>query len=108
MMSLGRAHRLYLLNRIDRLKRRGVKWTAEEVAGCYTMEQFLDYLEARGDDEAEAAPCYCFEVGRRSAPGCRHDYIDSGVYKLSAGVFYHRRWAARTTSRRRRSAGRPR
>ena len=107
MMSLGRAHRLYLLNRIDRLKRRGVRWTAEEVAGCYTMEQFLDYLEARGDDEAEAAPCYCFEVGRRSAPGCRHD-IDSGVYKLSAGVFYHRRWAARTTSRRRRSAGRPR
>eukprot|EP00439_Symbiodinium_sp_Y106_P083626 s561_g23.t2 len=45
-----------LLNRLDRLERRGVRWTAEEVAACYTMEQFLDYLEARQDDGTEAAP----------------------------------------------------
>eukprot|EP00439_Symbiodinium_sp_Y106_P084358 s126_g25.t1 len=55
MMSLGRSHRLYLLNRLDRLERQGVRWTAEEVASCYTMEQFLDYLEDRQVAEAERA-----------------------------------------------------
>ncbi|CAE7250266.1 ATJ20 [Symbiodinium sp. CCMP2592] len=55
MMSLGRSHRLYLLNRLERLERRGVTWTQEEVRNCYTMEQFLDYLEARADAEAERA-----------------------------------------------------
>ncbi|CAE7836995.1 ATJ20 [Symbiodinium sp. CCMP2592] len=55
MMSLGRAHRLYLLNRLERLERQGVTWTQEEVGNCYTMEQFLDYLEARVGAEAERA-----------------------------------------------------
>ncbi|CAE7194940.1 unnamed protein product [Symbiodinium sp. CCMP2592] len=31
MMSLGRSHRLHLLNRLERLERRGVTWTQEEV-----------------------------------------------------------------------------
>ncbi|CAE7492834.1 GLT8D1, partial [Symbiodinium sp. CCMP2592] len=47
MMSLGRSHRLYLLNRLERLERRGVTWTQEE--------QFLDYLEARVNADAERA-----------------------------------------------------
>ncbi|CAE7583712.1 unnamed protein product [Symbiodinium sp. CCMP2592] len=55
MMSLGRSHRLYLLNRLERLERQGVTWTQDEVGNCYTMEQFLDYLEARVDAEAERA-----------------------------------------------------
>ena len=54
MMSLGRSHRLQLLSRLDRLERQGVRWTAEEVASCYTMEQFLDYLEARRESEVAA------------------------------------------------------
>ena len=52
MMSLGRSHRL---NRLGSLERQGVRWTAEEVASCYTMEQFLDYLEDRQVAEAERA-----------------------------------------------------
>ncbi|CAE7468675.1 unnamed protein product [Symbiodinium sp. CCMP2592] len=47
MMSLGRSHRLHLLNRLERLERRGVTWTQEE--------QFLDYLEARVNADAERA-----------------------------------------------------
>ncbi|CAE7222421.1 unnamed protein product [Symbiodinium sp. KB8] len=30
MLSLGKSHRLYLLNRLDQLERRGVTWTQEE------------------------------------------------------------------------------
>ncbi|CAE7342193.1 unnamed protein product [Symbiodinium sp. CCMP2592] len=55
MMSLGRSHRLYLLNRLERLERQGVTWTQDEVGDCYTMEQFLDYLEARVRADAERA-----------------------------------------------------
>ncbi|CAE7245307.1 unnamed protein product [Symbiodinium sp. CCMP2592] len=55
MMSLGRSHRLYLLNRLERLERQGVTWTQDEVGNCYTMEQFLDYLEARVNADAERA-----------------------------------------------------
>ena len=32
-----------------RLERRGVRWTAEEVAGRYTMEQFPDYTSKLGE-----------------------------------------------------------
>ena len=42
MLSLGRSHRLSLLDRLDRIEQRGVTWTQEEVDGCLTMEQFLD------------------------------------------------------------------
>eukprot|EP00439_Symbiodinium_sp_Y106_P070388 s1068_g12.t1 len=44
------------LNRLERLERQGVTWTAEEVAQFVTMEQFLDYLEARNAGHAGAAP----------------------------------------------------
>ncbi|OLP88855.1 hypothetical protein AK812_SmicGene29723 [Symbiodinium microadriaticum] len=54
MLSLGRSHRLGLLDRLDRLERRGFTWTQEEVDNCLTMEQFLDYLEARGINQSDA------------------------------------------------------
>ena len=47
MLSLGRAHRLGLLNRLHRLEQQGVTWTQEDVDRCLTMERFLDYLENR-------------------------------------------------------------
>ncbi|CAE7872968.1 unnamed protein product [Symbiodinium sp. KB8] len=47
MLSLGRAHRLGLLNRLHRLEQQGVTWTQEDVDRCLTMERFLDYLETR-------------------------------------------------------------
>ena len=47
MLSLGRAHRQGLLDRLARLEQQGVSWTQEEVDRCLTMEQFLDYLEDR-------------------------------------------------------------
>ena len=53
MMSLGQSHRLYLLRRLSAFKRRVVQWTQEEVESCMTMEQFLDYLDAR-EREAES------------------------------------------------------
>ena len=46
MLSLGRAHRLGLLDR-HRLEQQGVTWTQEDVDRCLTMERFLDYLENR-------------------------------------------------------------
>ncbi|OLP80382.1 hypothetical protein AK812_SmicGene39225 [Symbiodinium microadriaticum] len=54
MLSLGRSHRLGLLDRLDRLERRGFTWTQEEVDNCVTMEQFLDYLEVRGVNQPDA------------------------------------------------------
>ena len=47
MLSLGRAHRLGLLDRLHRLEQQGVTWTQEDVDRCLTMERFLDYLENR-------------------------------------------------------------
>ena len=41
---------------VDRLERQGVTWTTEEVADCITMEQFLDYLEARAAEQGGTAP----------------------------------------------------
>ena len=47
MLSLGRAHRLGLLDRLHRLEQQGVTCTQEHVDPCLTMERFLDYLENR-------------------------------------------------------------
>ena len=68
MMSLGRAHRLYLLNRLDRLERQGATWTTEEVADCITMEHKLDYLEARGAEQGETAPSAPATTSKAAGP----------------------------------------
>ncbi|CAE7278645.1 unnamed protein product [Symbiodinium microadriaticum] len=73
----------------DRLERRDVTWTQEDVAGCITMEQFLDYLEARADQEdaptsaAGTASKAAMRVIRGAPPRCRllrlvrtHSYHD--------------------------------
>eukprot|EP00439_Symbiodinium_sp_Y106_P066988 s4464_g11.t1 len=88
IMSLGRSHRLHLLSRLDRLERQGVRWTAEEVASCYTMEQFLDYLE----DRQEVASCYTMEQRTARGPAPAYDifYAD----ELPVRDFYNRRRAA--------------
>ncbi|CAE7939236.1 unnamed protein product [Symbiodinium sp. KB8] len=59
MLSLGRAHRLGLLDRLHRLEQQGVTWTQEDVDRCLTMERFLDYLENREShrpDESSETP----------------------------------------------------
>ncbi|CAE7539990.1 GLT8D1 [Symbiodinium necroappetens] len=54
MLSLGRSHRLGLLDRLHRLEQRGVTWTQEDVDRCLTMERFLDYLENREAHQPDA------------------------------------------------------
>ncbi|OLP79371.1 hypothetical protein AK812_SmicGene40346 [Symbiodinium microadriaticum] len=54
MLSLGRSHRLGLLDRLHRLEQRGVSWTQEDVDRCRTMERFLDYLENREAHQPDA------------------------------------------------------
>ena len=59
MLSLGRTHRLGLLDRLHRLEQQGVTWTQKNVDRCLTMEQFLDYLESREShrpDEPSGTP----------------------------------------------------
>ena len=64
MLSLGRTHRLELLDRLHRLEQQGVTWTQEDVDRCLTMERFLDYLENRESHRPVRDSWDGLEVGR--------------------------------------------
>ncbi|CAE7870831.1 unnamed protein product [Symbiodinium sp. KB8] len=84
-------------------RRRGVTWTQEEVDGCLTMEQFLDYLEARGDNQPDYNDQQRRDPGdpvcRNKSAGCttpRSILWDALLYRTEFFdiAYYHRCRAA--------------
>ena len=70
-------------------------WTTAEVVDCITMQQFLDYLEARVEETPENALLQSRQAHRRWAtPNHQvlHDYLAPCERGLLATVFYHRCW----------------
>ncbi|CAE7542585.1 unnamed protein product [Symbiodinium sp. CCMP2592] len=88
----------HLLNRLDRLEMQEVRWTTDEVAGCYTM-QFLDYFEAHVEAEAEgSAPGHSFQISQAlRPPTLSSGYIASYQDEFPFGDLYHRSRAARSS-----------